>query len=102
MKYFSNELLNNLNSSMVSQLVQTDMNKPEKIEVSLPFARLIPILERAHSIYETDASILNNMLNNINLGLLSANIYEAFSIKHSKTSSLYDELKSTSILNQLE
>ena len=42
------------------------------------------------------------MLNNINLGLFSANIYEAFSIKCTKTSSFYDDLKSNSILNQLE
>jgi len=38
----------------------------------------------------------------MNLGLFSANIYEAFSIKYSKASSFYDDLKPNSILNQLE
>jgi hypothetical protein len=44
------------------------------------------------------------MLSNINLCLLSANIYEAFSIKYERKSNYYNEedLKTDSIMNQLE
>lgn len=101
--YFSNELLNSLTSSIITQLMQNEMNGTEKIEASLPYAKLIPVFDKYYLTYnQPNSVVLKNMLNDINLCIFSANIYEAFSVKYTTTSNLYNELKSDLIINQLE
>ncbi|RNA13902.1 peroxisomal biogenesis factor 3 [Brachionus plicatilis] len=67
-----NDLLNNLSSLMLTQILKRE--SPEKISISLPFAKLIPILNQIKLPLNK-----NIIIDNISLNIFSANIYEAFS-----------------------
>lgn len=67
-----NDLLNNLSSLMLAQILQKETT--EKIAISLPFAKLIPILNQIKLPFNK-----NLIIDNVKLNIFSANIYEAFS-----------------------
>ncbi|CAF1079185.1 unnamed protein product [Brachionus calyciflorus] len=68
---YKNEFLNNLSSLILKQKI--DKNESEKISLSLPLAKLIPILNQMK--LTCDFNILEN---NLKLNIFSSNIYEAF------------------------
>lgn len=55
--YLTNEFLNNLAGIMVQQIVSSI--DAEKITISLPYAKLIPILDKSQFLFDTNSSILN-------------------------------------------
>lgn len=83
-KTLSNEFLNTLTSQLVQHLVDPSnlKNNSEKdisIPVSMPFAKLVPILNKTNSVFELD-SLRCKMLKDSNMNIFSANIYEGFSV----------------------
>jgi peroxin-3 len=78
-KFLLNELFNQLTSEMIKEIFSSEVNHNEKITISLPFAKLIPILDRSQVIYEYDNEVLYRMLDDLKLNIFGANIYEAFS-----------------------
>lgn len=85
-KFLLNELFNQLTSEMIKEIFSAEVNHTEKITISLPFAKLIPIMDRSQIIYEFDNEVLYKMLEDLKLNIFSANIYEAFSSTVSSTS----------------
>lgn len=76
---FTNEYLDALTGQLVQKLVPTDLESKQSISLTMPFAKLIPVLNVTNSIFEQNG-IKNRMLNDENLNVLSANVYEAFSV----------------------
>ena len=85
-KLMSDQFLDNLASSLVNQLISSNNEITEKsISIKLPFARLIPILNKSNLIFETNM-IKNRILNNKFLNRFSENIYESYSISNREVS----------------
>lgn len=101
LQIFTNEYLNTLTSQIVQQLVSTEASQSgTMLNQSMPFARLIPILNTSSSVFEMN-SLKNRMLNDATLNIFSENIYEAFSVpkktmmlfenENSMNASMYDK-----------
>lgn len=67
-----NDLLNKISSLMLDQILEKESGN--KITISLPFARIIPILNQIQLPFNK-----NIVAENFKLNIFSANIYEAFS-----------------------
>ncbi len=76
----TDEYLNTLTSQIVQQLVSEDLRSGMSITVSMPLAKLVPILNISNSVFERN-SMKDKLLNDTKLNLFCANIYEAFSMK---------------------
>lgn len=79
------EYFNHLTSVMVQQIMSADIDHSEKITISMPFAKMIPILNKLNMIESHHSNqLIDKLLDNACLNIFSANIYEAFSFDPSK------------------
>lgn len=86
-KLMSDQFLESLSSSLVQQLVCNNVSEiaEKPIFIKLPFARVIPIMNKSNLILETNM-IKNRILNNKLLNRFSENIYESYSIANREIS----------------
>ena len=75
----SNEFMSLLTSIVFQEIIQVEKETSEIIEISVPFAKLIPIFDQAQQVFQTNNSSLFKVLENFKLNVFSANIYESFS-----------------------
>ncbi len=91
---FTDEYLDTLSIQIVQQLVSADLSSEQSIAVSMPLAKLVPILNISNSIFERN-SMKNKLLNDVNLNLFCANVYEAFSVPK-KSFMLFEDMADNS------